>query len=115
MQREKTYAKEKNHTHKWQDSIYVIRQFAYVNLLMSTELQGFHYSQEKMQDATIQFSLSKQHKTLISKKIVFISCAQDSQSLQNGLKIFELSLKKSIIKNYNNIISSWVIIQIKYN
>ena len=50
------------------------------NLPTSMELQGFHYSQGKIQSAVVQFfSLKNDIETLISKITVFISCAQDSQ------------------------------------
>ena len=88
----------------------MIWQFAYVH-----DLYEFHYSQRKKQDATIQFSLLKQHKTLISKTTIFISCAQNSQWATKRVKNFRTKPQKSIIKNCNNIISDWVIIQIKYH
>jgi len=60
------------------------------NLPTSTELQGFHYSQGKIQSAVVQFfSLKNDIETLISKITVFISCAQDSQWVtKTGQKIF---------------------------
>ena len=64
----------------------------------------------------------EQHKTLISKTTVFLSYAQDSQWATTTawadrpmLPLHKLSLRKSPIKNYNNIISGHVIIRIKYN
>ena len=87
------------------------------NLSTSTELQEFHYSQGKLQSATIQFFSLKNNS--------FISCAQDSQG---GLSmsttawaywlkplLHGLSLRKSPIKNCNNIILGRVIIRIKHN
>ena len=68
------------------------------------------------------FLSQKLHKTLISKTTVFLSYAQDSQwattmDWADGpmLPLHRLSLRKSPIKNYNNIILGQVIIRIKYN
>ena len=84
------------------------------NLNTSTELQGFHYSQGKNTKCGITiFSLKNNIKTLISKTTIFISCTHDSQWAMASFH--GLSLRKSPIKNYNNIISDWVIIQIKHN
>ena len=62
---EKTHAKENNHTHKT-----IFTWFG--NLPSSTELQGFHNYQGRIQSAATVFSLSKtrqqhHHKTLITK------------------------------------------------
>ena len=78
--REKIYIRKKIITHK-----IVFMWFG--NLPISTELQGFHYSQEKIQSAAVQFfSLKNNIKTLISKTTIFISCAQDSQWAQKRAK-----------------------------
>ena len=97
-----------------------------------TELQRFHYSQEKLQDAAIQFSLSKkQHKILISKTIVFLSYAQDSQWATKRAKDYflgqrlgpigpsflsmDLASENLLLKTVTNFILNWVMIQIKHN
>ena len=57
---------------------------------MSTELQGFHYYQEKYKVQQYSFSLSqKLHKeTLITKIMISIFNTQDSQWATKRAKIF---------------------------
>ena len=61
--------KKNNHTHKT-----IFMRFG--NLPTFTELQGFHYYQEKIQSVAIQFFLSLKNytdKTLITKVVFSIS------------------------------------------
>ena len=53
------------------------------NLLTSTELQRFHYSQGKIQDVAAHFSISKQHTTTLITKPQFLSLCT---GFTNGLK-----------------------------
>ena len=53
------------------------------NLSTSIELQGFHYSQGKIQDAAAHFSISKQHTTTLITKPQFLSLRT---GFTNGLK-----------------------------
>ena len=93
----KTHAKESNHTHKT-----IFTWFS--NLPTSTELQGFHYYQEKVQSVatdilTLKNTATPPLKTLITKVGLYI--------YKTGPKIFRpkpplhgLSLSKSPIKNH---------------
>ena len=102
------------------------------NLPKFTELQRFHYSHEKLQDASIQFSFSKkQHKILISEITVFLFYAQDSQWATKRAKNYflgqwlrpigpsfrsmDLALENLILKNIRNFILNWIMIRIKHN
>ena len=70
-----------------QDSIYVVRQFAYVH-----RVAGISLLSKKITMCGYSVFLSQkqqQDKTLITKKTAFISCAQDSQwATTTGKKIF---------------------------
>ena len=97
----KTHAKESNHTHKT-----IFTWFS--NLPTSTELQGFHYYQEKVQSVatdilTLKNTATPPLKTLITKVGLYI--------YKTGPKIFRpkpplhgLSLSKSPVKKPLNII-----------
>ena len=74
--KEKYTPKKNNHT---QDSIYVVRQFAYV------QNNDFYILRSAIQF----FSLKNDIKTLTSKTTIFISYAQDSQwAKKKGQTIF---------------------------
>ena len=96
--KEKTHAKENNHTHKT-----IFTWFG--NLPTSTELQGFHYYQERIQVVATVFSDSQKHgnnthhKTLITK--VGSTMAYRLKSLLHGL-----NLSKSPIKNHATLFRS---------
>lgn len=67
-----------------------------------------------MQDATVQFSLKTIYQNLISKQQFFYL----THKIHNGLRLglfHGLSLKKSLIKNYNTFILGQVIIRMKHN
>ena len=92
---EKTHAKENNHMHKT-----IFTWFG--NLPTSTELQGFHYYQERIQVVATVFSDSQKHgnnthhKTLITK--VGSTMAYRLKPLLHGL-----NLSKSPIKNHTTL------------
>ena len=86
--REKYMLKKNNHT---QDSIYVVRQFAYVHEVTGISL----FSGKNTKCGSTVFLSQKRH--------------------QKNPNLHGLSLKNSLIKNYNNIISGRVIIRIKHN
>ena len=75
--------KKNNHTHNT-----IFTWFG--NLPTSTELQGFHYYQRKLQcAATVFFFLKTTRQNLNhKKKTAFISCAQDSQWATKRAKNF---------------------------
>ena len=64
------------------------------NLPMSTELQEFHHSQGKIQDAVMQFFFPKKKKTpktLISKTTIFsILCTGFTMGYKTGQKFFSM-------------------------
>ena len=116
---EKTHAKEKKQSHT-QDSIYVVRQFAYIHRVVGILL----LSRKKIQSTAIQsFNLSRtittnpNHKTAFSK-----SYAQDSQWATKWAKkismsapawayqpkppLHGLNLRKSPIKNHATLFGS---------
>ena len=69
-----------------QDSIYVVRQFAYVH-----RVAGISLLSKKITMCGYSVFLSQkqqQDKTLITKKTAFISCAQDSQWVTKRAKNF---------------------------
>ena len=70
------------------------------NLPTSTELQGFHYSLEK-KSKMWQYS--------------FFSLQNNIETLMSKPPLYKLSLRKSPIKNHNNIILGQIIIRIKHN
>jgi len=89
----------------------MIWQFAYIYKVTKISLFS---RKKKIQNMTVQFSFS-------------ILCTRFTMSYQTSQKIFpraiyqpkfllyELSLRKSLIKNHNNIISGRIIIWIKHN
>ena len=89
-----TYEKQKNRENKMpkekqshtQDSIYVVRQFAYVH-----RVAGISLLSKKITMCGYSVFLSQKQqedKTLITKKIAFISCTQDSQWATKRAKNF---------------------------
>lgn len=107
-----------------QDSIYIVRQFPYVHGVAVIS----QFSRKNTRCGNTVFSLKNNIKTLISKITVFISCTQDSQWATKLAKNFsqglgpinpslhsmdQVSKNLPLIKNHNNIISCWIIIQIK--
>ena len=91
---EKTHAKENNHTHKT-----IFTWFS--NLPTSTELQGFHYYQGKVQSVatdilTLKNTATPPLKTLITKSVsIWAKRANRPKPPLHGL-----SLSKSPIKNH---------------
>ena len=83
------------------------------------KLQRFHYYQRKIQSATIQFfSLSKDYikkNPNYQNKGFYIMCTGFTMAYRPKLPLHGLNLKESLIKKPRNIISSQVIIRIKYN
>ena len=72
-----------------QDSIYVVRQFAYVH-----RVTGISLLSKKITMCGYNVFLSQkqqQDKTLITKKTTFISCTQDSQRATKRAKNFLLA------------------------
>ena len=93
---EKTHAKENNHTHKT-----IFTWFG--NLPTSTELQGFHYYQGRIQSVATVFSLSQERHDKKKKKNP--NNAYQPKSLLHGL-----NFSKSPIKNHSTLFGSgWVI------
>ena len=85
------------------------------NLSTSMELQGFHYSQGKIQSAAVQlFSLSKKSNPNLQNNSFYILCTRFTMGYKKGVKKFSLlyglSLKKSPTKECNDIILGQVII-----
>ena len=87
--REKYMPKRNNHT---QDSIYVVRQFAYIHEV--AEISLFLGEKYRMQQYSFfSFKKKKTFETLISKPTVFVSCAQDSQwATKIAKKFYDLGL-----------------------
>ena len=90
-----------------QDIIYMVRQFTYVHEIAEISL----FSGKSTRCGSIVFTL-KQSQTLISKTAVFYL---RHKAYQPKSSLYGLSVKKSPIKNYNNIILSQFIIWIKHN
>ena len=91
------------------------------NLPMSTELQGFHYSQGKIQSAIVHFFSLKttsnpnlQNNGFYILHMGFIMSVM-AWAYWPKLPVHGLSLRKFPIKDYNNIISNRVINRIKHN
>ena len=83
---EKKYMPKINNYTK--DSIYMVQQFAYVHGVARIS----QFSGKNTRCGSTVFSLKNNTKTLISKKIVFISCAQDSQWATKWAKNFSQGL-----------------------
>ena len=95
-----------------QYNIYVVRQFSYVHGVVEILL----FSDKNTRCSSIVISLKNNIKLRSPKQRFFYSVHRVHNRLQSTKPSFHgLNLRKSPIKNRNNIISNRVIIRIKHN